>query len=158
MSWLTDMLEMRTAHADSRKFVIEHIHGQSKELLKHLLLLFYFPKNQCVNHWKNEINTWLKDLSLYTLKPKNKKVPLDMYKDNLFDPYAEDESEFLWKGKILFKEVCKEENLTPVSLTHECWEAFKIFRDKTLQELVKKSESDFIEIIEEFISKGLKDI
>lgn len=44
--------------------------------------------------WYNTLSRDIRDLAELTLKPNNRKIPRDLFIENLFDPHCETEEEF----------------------------------------------------------------
>lgn len=66
----TSIFEMAFARAEAIKKVSE----LQFEIAEHLIKVFMYSESEFVNHWCNELNSWLRKVQRY--KPKSSKKPL----------------------------------------------------------------------------------
>lgn len=69
----TSLFEM----AYSRKKAWQIVNGQSFELVNYIIKMIIMPNAQYWDHWRKEINGWIRNIRNIRLKPKNK--PLAKY-------------------------------------------------------------------------------
>jgi len=83
--WLIHKKDKLEEMSKPLKTLLKEIRDLEYELNSHILKILLFPKSNSINHWKNEISTWL--LKIGRLKSQHNKGYLDysMYRKLLYD-------------------------------------------------------------------------
>lgn len=78
-------------------------------LSEHLLKVLIMPSSVCIPHWKSEINNYLSEMVVIQLKPKNKRLKTETYKEWLIEKSGFTDDKIRHVIQIIRKKYSKEE-------------------------------------------------
>jgi hypothetical protein len=81
----TSIFEMAFSKADAIRKTSE----LQFEIAEHLIKVFMYSESEYVNHWCNELNSWLKKIQKLKLKNSNKPLPYNVLRKILWEQPVE---------------------------------------------------------------------
>lgn len=120
-AYLLDKVRMTTLFemALSRDEAWKKCNGLVDTLTEHLLKVMIMPTSTYVPHWKDEIHSYLLKLVIIRLKPKNKRLTTETYREWLIEQPDYDERSLNRWVEFIKKKYPKEKIEVPTTLVQD---------------------------------------
>ena len=136
MTKLGKLLKTIIAHADQLKSAKTEVYHMNYQIITHIIkVLLWENQTGGLNHWIQELTSFLTPLANIKVKTKSGKLSRSDYKNNLFKPKCEDFAEFddmVWftcENMVQSHQYSYPEKEID---TRELWQIFLTFEDKCL--------------------------
>ena len=90
--------------AFERKVAIQKARNLQNQISRHLIKMIMYSNSEYVNHWYNELNSWLIDISDTTLKRTNRPLDRETLMKILFEEPMESVNEVQRKMNKIYNE------------------------------------------------------
>jgi len=126
----------KKAQSMRRKDVIDKLEGRLRmQFIKHCAKIILYPTNNLVEHWTNEMTSFIDWVQVNTLKPNNADIDRNLLKNTFFN-VCDSMSTFTGLLNMIQREYGKPEiERNDEKLYKKYWQ----FQDAVLNELIRKN-------------------